>query len=155
MTTRRTASPGAAENTSGVDRSVDGGLRRIFRDNLPSIHWAPLETGAVCPGLPDSNGCCRGREFMVEFKATRGVAVKFRPLQPGWIVDRTQHGGRVFVFVRQRLETGEDLLWGFGGRDVVRLVSTGLRGAEQFALDVWRGGPRRWDWAQIEETLLR
>lgn len=142
------------------DREIDGGLRRIFRANLPMVHWAALETGAVCPGLPDSNGCCRGREFMVEFKATRDHVVRFRPLQPGWITDRVRHGGRVFVFVRQRPDnppsaTGTDLLWGFDGRDVVRLVSSGLRDAEQFALDVWRGGPRKWDWAQIEETLTR
>jgi hypothetical protein len=97
---------------------------------------------------------------MAEFKATRDQNVRFRPLQPGWISDRTRHGGRVFVFVRQRPDSPPspaeaDLLWGFDGRDVVRLVSSGLRGAEQFALGVWRGGPRKWDWAQIEETLTR
>jgi hypothetical protein len=125
---------------------MDGNLRLLFRQNLPEMHWQSVETGAVGPGVPDSNYCYKGAEGWVEFKVTSGWAVTLRPAQIGWLLRRARAGGRVFVAVRQR-----DTLWLAAGGAAVALREAGLRGAP--TLGHWEGGPSQWPWTKIRRLL--
>ena len=133
---------------------IDGGMRQLFFRGLPDFDWVAVETGSTSVGAPDSNFCRAGVEGWLELKKTTGQTVKFRPLQPGWIVRRIAHGGLVRIAVRQEtLDT--DRLWVFDGADVARIVTEGLRGASAYALLQQDGGPKKWDWALAREALLR
>jgi hypothetical protein len=131
----------------------DGNLRRIFRERLPQAHWQSIETGAVGPGVPDSNYCFpEGREGWIEFKQTAGWAVTLRPAQIGWILRRARAGGRVFVAVRQ-VRLAEDTLWLALGSQAATLREEGLRHAP--TLGAWRGGPLLWPWETIQRLLAK
>ena len=39
-----------------------------MRTNLPQIHLQRIETGMTGAGVPDVNGCAKGKEFWVELK---------------------------------------------------------------------------------------
>lgn len=124
---------------------VDGGLRQLFRAKLPG-HWQSIETGLTGRGTPDANYCIDGVEGWVEFKMTKGWAVKMRPEQIGWIFKRTLNGGRVWIAVRRK----DDELWLVPGSMVRTLASEGLKG---LLVDTWSGGPRLWDWSSILDRL--
>jgi hypothetical protein len=136
---------------------ADGDLRSIFKNHLPHMHWTPIETASTGGGVPDTNCCWKKIDFWIEYKFTSGNAVKFRPLQPGWIMRRTRAGGRVFIAVRKttmagpRREAG-DALWLFPGSEVRALVDTGLAGARPCG--VWEGSPASWPWEAVERALL-
>lgn len=141
---------------------LDGGLRQLFRDNLPQVHWQSVETGATGRGVPDSNGCWRGREFWVEFKQTEGFAVTLRPEQVAWLTRRARAGGRVFVAVRRRCTAGPrraraDELWLLAGSSAREAKVLGLRGLPEEAPDAvlgsWGGGPSRWSWDEVLAVL--
>jgi hypothetical protein len=126
---------------------IDGGLRRDIVAHLPAWDWQPVETGGISPGVPDLNGCRAGREVWVECKATTGWVVKFRPLQPAWILRRTAAGGHVFVVVLQRRRTG-DMFYVYQGAAVLALQAHGLR------LESWLyRGPAPPDWLAVDLLL--
>ena len=127
--------------------AIDGGLRGMFRAKLPG-HWQSVESGGTGLGIPDSNYCIKGIEGWVEFKQTKGWAVRMRPEQIGWIFKRTLEGGRVWVAVRRK----EEELWLVPGSSVRVLASEGLQGLDEAY--IWTGGPRLWDWSAILEKLL-
>jgi len=161
----------------------DGGLRVEFRHRMPTWQWTSIESPLTAPGAPDSEYCAPGGgQGWIEFKATHAWAVKFRPLQPGWISRRARLGGSVFVAVRRvrealgvgvrgegRLGPGEGAKAALGpsegrlgpnGVDELWLYAGGdvvaLAGGGLRAvqpLGVWAGGPRKWDWAQVAEIL--
>ena len=131
---------------------ADGNLRKLFRENLPRVHWQSIETGATGEGVPDSNGCVAGNEFWVEHKMTTGWRVEFQTSQPAWIHRRYRAGGRVWIAVRQVLPD-DDLLWMFYGGVVRELMSDGLRISPAHVTGCWRGGPRRWNWGAVERLL--
>lgn len=130
-------------------REKDGGLRRLLRENIPAVHWCTVESGAIAPGTPDVNGCRHGSEFWIECKQTDGWAVTLRPEQVGWLMRRARAGGRVFVLVRR----ASSELWLLPGARADLLKAEGLRGSVA-PLGVWRGGPARWSWAEVEAQLV-
>jgi hypothetical protein len=154
--------------------SVDDGLRALFRKHVPRpVDWQSVETGAVSRGVPDSNFCCPrprrvvagylesdGTEGWIEYKMTKGFSVHLRPEQIGWITCRVRHGGRVFVAVRRRVESGArrqsaDELHLVSGRHVRALAVGGLRSLPPGALaGLWTGGPSRWDWPAVRAALV-
>lgn len=125
-------------------RSADDGLRALFSGNLKRAQWTPIETGATAAGVPDSEFCFPGGiQGWIEHKSTGANAIKFRPMQPGWIDRRVRLGGRVFVAVKRRKE-----LFMFHGRDVKKLATEGIKGANP--LGYW---VMPWNWEEIEEIL--
>lgn len=132
--------------------SVDDGLRRLLRQHVRRVHWTSVETGHVQQGVPDLSGCGDGQEFWVECKSVRrGHAVKFRPGQPGWLLAHERHGGRTFVAVRRRTETGDDLVL-YRGHAARELVDRGLLAPGR--VGEWSGGPAKWDWTAVRVALV-
>ncbi len=130
--------------------AVDGDLRLIFRRKIKG-HWVGLQG---MPALPDSSFCVSGVEGFVEFKQTSAWAVSFRPTQPGWIMQRTTHGGRVWIGVRRwKTVESRDELWLVPGKLVLDLAKYGLKSV-RLQSGVWTGGPSQWDWVQIERLLI-
>lgn len=125
----------------------DGGLRRTFVQHLSQkkFHCLPIETGFVSPGVPDLNYCKRGIEGWIEMKRAVRDRVKIRAAQVAWIEYRIDHGGRVFVAV-----VDGDRLSMFHGLSIRQLVDQKVSAVAHIAQ--WRGN---WDWASIEQILLR
>lgn len=131
---------------------IDGGLRVIFRQYIPTFMWTSIETGGTARGIPDSNFLApNGIEGWVEYKITKAFAVTMRPEQIGWIDRRNRLGGRIWIAVRQIRKDG-DFLHLVPGHQVKELATDGLRfiGDECF---IWEGGPPRWNWRSIQATL--
>lgn len=140
--------------------SIDGGLRKIFREKLPDIDWTSIETGGTGKGIPDSNGCKDGHEFWVEYKLTSAWTVGLEPEQVGWITRRARFGGKVFVAVRRKTTAGPrkgravDELWLYRGADARELKTLGIKDGPP-PLHVSEGGPAKWNWNAIRLELLR
>ena len=133
---------------------MDGDLRKLFRKNLPQVHWVSVESGFTDLGIPDMNGCVGGREFWVEAKLARGNVVRIRPGQIAWLSRRHRVGGRVFVAVRQQKPRhGVDRLWLFRGEHAAVLSDQGMD-ATSYA-GMWDGGPHKWPWEAILTELTR
>jgi len=137
---------------------TDGGLRPIFREHLPGVHWTTIETAFTEPGVPDLNGCYRGVEFWIENKATSGWVVSLRTEQIGWLLRRTRVGGRAYIAIRRHCDAGPrrpaaDELWLYEGSQAALLATGGMKAV--LPLRVWEGGPSRWDWPDIVEMLCR
>jgi len=77
----------------------------LMRKNLPDIHLQRIETGMTGAGVPDVNGCAKGKEFWVELKEIHsGNKLTLRPMQVAWLAKRASHGGQVFVMARKNNE---------------------------------------------------
>jgi hypothetical protein len=125
----------------------DGDLRSIFRQHLPQAQWTAIETGVISGGVPDSEYCFPdGKQGWLEFKNVQGWRAVLRPGQVSWISRRARLGGVVFVAARRG-----DELYLVHGKLVERLHEDGLQGAPWARKFV--GGPARWNWARIEDTL--
>lgn len=141
--------------------TIDGGLRPLFRRNLPDMDWQSIEVGSIGSGVPDSNYCCDGVEGWVEFKKTTGWVVELRKEQAAWIDRRCRHGGRVCIAVRQR-GGSRDNLWLLSGRLALLWRAVGLPRhwplcpsiERDGVLTVQNGGPARWDWTAIRTALV-
>ena len=139
---------------------LDGGLRHLFREQLPVVHWQSIETGGTGRGVPDSNGCYRGHEFWIEFKWTKGHVVSLRPEQIGWLTRRARSGGKVFVAVRRTCATGPrrtaaDELYLLRGSYARELRERGLTDLPTGAVvGSWGGGPGSWAWGDVLEALI-
>lgn len=137
----------------------DGNLRSLFQKHLPDIHWQPIETWSTGQGVPDVNGCCGGREFWIENKATGGWTIHFEPGQVAWAERRVRAGGRTFVAVRRQANAGPrrgqavDELWLFNGESARALALNGLKAGPRPLVQT-SGGPARWDWPKIRQLLL-
>jgi hypothetical protein len=122
---------------------------------MPEGDWVSVETGGTMGGVPDSNYCFPGGfEGWVEGKLTHTWKVNLRPSQIGWLSRRSRRGGRCFVFVR-RVNRGDDELWAIWGSDVEEFSRSGAS-LEKFSpiAGLWKGGPSRWNWAEIKALLL-
>ena len=125
----------------------DGGLRALFRKNIPG-DWQAIETGSTGRGIPDANYCHRGAEGWVEFKACKHWKFGIWPEQIAWLERRYRNGGRVFLAVRR----ADDELW--------LIHPMGARYAslkdvpENLVLGRWFDGPGKWDWKLIENFLF-
>ena len=77
----------------------------LIRENLKQIHLQRIETGMTGAGVPDVNGCAKGKEFWVELKEIHsGNKLTLRPMQISWLAKRASHGGQVFVMARKNDE---------------------------------------------------
>ena len=77
----------------------------LMRKNLPDMHLQRIETGMTGAGVPDVNGCAKGKEFWVELKEIHsGNKLTLRPMQIAWLAKRASHGGQVFVMARKNDE---------------------------------------------------
>ena len=77
----------------------------LLRSNLPEIHLQRIETGMTGAGVPDVNGCAKGKEFWIELKEIHsGNALTLRPMQISWLAKRASFGGQVFVMARKNEE---------------------------------------------------
>jgi hypothetical protein len=131
----------------------DGGLRKIYRQYLPHVHWCSIESPMTQTGIPDTNYCCGGVEGWIENKLVKsGDRVTMQPGQPAWLERRARAGGKVFIGVRWiNCEDTFCLLRPEAGRI---LMDTGLGcvGARYWLGD-WPGGPAKWQWRKIAEIL--
>jgi hypothetical protein len=140
--------------------AIDGGLRPLFRANLPQFDWTSVESGTTGGGIPDSNYCHGGTEGWIEYKQTAGYVITLRPEQVGWIARRVRHGGRVWVAVRQLAPAGprreaRDALWLVPGRLAVEARTGGLRPLDGApGVPTWHHGPRAWDWRAVAAVLV-
>lgn len=140
--------------------SIDGDLRKIFRDKLRAgYQWTSIESGLTIQGIPDAEFCSKGVARWVEFKKTDAWAVGLSKEQAAWHEIRHLRGGVSFVAIRRRHSGGvrkgkpEDQLWLFRGEWARVLRNDGLRSAAQ-PLIICDGGPERWDWDTISQHLL-
>jgi len=77
----------------------------LLRKNLTQIHLQRIETGMTGAGVPDVNGCAKGKEFWIELKEIHsGNQLTLRPMQISWLAKRASHGGQVFVMARKNDE---------------------------------------------------
>lgn len=126
---------------------IDGGLRKLFKDNVLRAQWTPIETGMVAQGVPDSEYCLEGGfQGWIEFKQCGANKIKIRPMQVQWIERRVRMGGRVWIGVRRKEE-----LFLYNGGAVRALFDVGLKGASPRGS--WSGGPARWDWSAVRKIL--
>ncbi len=137
----------------------DGGLRPLFRQYLPDLHWQSIETAVTGAGVPDSNYCRDGCEGWVEFKQTKAWAVQVAPAQVGWIERRIRAGGHVFVAVRRQSHGGPrttpcDELYLYHGRAIRDLRVGGIKAATAALILTNAGGPSNWNWGLVRQSLL-
>ena len=127
--------------------SRDGRLAELFRDHLPEWQWSRIETGPVCPGVPDLEYCAPGGiTGWIECKKTDGWRVYFTELQPSWLSRRARLGGRVTVAVRRK----DKFLYMIQGLEILRLIEEkSLKGFQPLA----GKEVREWDWEAIESNL--
>jgi hypothetical protein len=122
---------------------IDGGLRQLFRQHLPKVHWQAIETGGTGRGIPDLNGCLGGIEAWIELK---GPKTPMRPEQVAWIERRARAGGRVFIALRKPRDT------------LILLPARGARALLEKTLPAtlgrWTGGPSAWDWEDISRLIF-
>lgn len=136
----------------------DDGLRKLFHDNIGRIHFQAMELGVVGVGVPDTNYCADGVDGWIEMKSTDAHAVELEAGQVGWILRRMRNGGRVFVATRRRHDGGPrkglacDELWMHEGWDAAQLKAEGLLSCPPILQ--MEGGPSRWDWDHVRETLV-
>lgn len=137
----------------------DGGLRKLFQEHLPIVHWQSIETGMTGRGIPDTNGCVDGVEFWIEYKQTSGYTVTLRPEQIAWLLRRERAGGHTFVAVRRKCSAGPrraaaDELWLIPGAMAREARDGGLRPLEyDESVLVHHGGPAAWNWKCVMRML--
>jgi hypothetical protein len=130
---------------------TDGNLRSLLHKHLPQFHWQSLESWSTGQGVPDVNYCYHSADGWIELKKTDGWTVNVSPHQVAWIERRLRAGGRVFILVRRK----GDELWllpGSSARDLLTRATT-LRDVDP--LDMWVGGPARWDWSALASLLVK
>ena len=82
--------------------SKEKNLWALLRDNIKKVHWQRIETGMTGAGVPDVNGCAKGKEFWIELKEIHsGNSLTLRPMQVAWLSKRAMYGGQVFVLARK------------------------------------------------------
>ena len=103
---------------------IDGGLYHLFKRRFPDWLWSRLETGDICPGIPDAMYCTPdGVIGFLEFKIAKHWKVTFQPLQPAWISKHARYKARVFVIVKR----ADKSLYVISGHDVLCLAEEGLK----------------------------
>ena len=118
-----------------------------MRKNLPQIHLQRIETGLTGSGVPDVNGCTKGKEFWVELKEIHsGNQLTLRPMQISWIAKRAMHGGQVFVLARKNDEIKLFHVDGLEG--IKELVKGGFKSKALLTLTI------PYDWAALNTALL-
>jgi hypothetical protein len=136
--------------------TIDGGLRKLFRDNLMEAQWTSIETGGTGLGVPDAEYCFYpNRQGWIEFKKTAAIAVKIDPEQVSWLERRVRMGGKCWLIVRKQAPAGlrrarVDAIYIYRGAQARAVL---LNGLQTPPIDVYEGGPAKWNWALIAERL--
>tara|TARA_R110002020_G_scaffold285547_1_gene501066 strand:+ start:296 stop:685 length:390 start_codon:yes stop_codon:yes gene_type:complete len=119
----------------------------LLRKNLPQIHFQRIETGITGSGVPDVNGCAKGKEFWIELKEIHsGNALTLRPMQIAWLAKRALHGGQVFVMARKNNEIKLYHIDGLTG--IKELVKKGYKSDALLVLNI------PYDWDTLATALL-
>jgi hypothetical protein len=130
-------------------KHADAGLRPLFRSKLRDMFWVAVENPISGGGVPDHHWCYQGVSGWNEYKMTKGIAVKFRPEQPGWHMSYSRAGGRSFIIVRQ-MNRGTDTLLIYRGCDAIKLQHEGCILPPLLRCE---DGPSEWPWNKIGATL--
>lgn len=119
----------------------------LMRKNLPDMHLQRIETGMTGAGVPDVNGCAKGKEFWVELKEIHsGNKLTLRPMQIAWLAKRASHGGQVFVMARKNDEIKLYHVDGLTG--IQELVDGGYKSKALLTLTI------PYDWNALNTALL-
>ena len=119
----------------------------LIRENLKQIHLQRIETGMTGAGVPDVNGCAKGKEFWVELKEIHsGNALTLRPMQVAWLGKRAAHGGQVFVLARKNAELKLYHIDSLTG--IKELVKGGFKSKALLTLEI------PYDWEALNTALL-
>lgn len=118
-----------------------------MRKNLPDMHLQRIETGMTGAGVPDVNGCAKGKEFWVELKEIHsGNKLTLRPMQISWLAKRASHGGQVFVMARKDNEIKLYHIDSLTG--IQELVEMGFKSKALLTLNI------PYDWEALNTALL-
>jgi len=75
----------------------------LFRSRTSPFYWDTIEAWNKS-GIADASGVCLDPriEVWVEFKVTYNIKgkLKFKPMQPPWLMQRRRRGSNVYVAVR-------------------------------------------------------
>jgi penicillin-binding protein-related factor A (putative recombinase) len=119
----------------------------LMRKNLPDMHLQRIETGMTGAGVPDVNGCAKGKEFWVELKEIHsGNKLTLRPMQISWLAKRASHGGQVFVMARKDNEIKLYHIDSLTG--IQELVETGFKSKALLTLTI------PYNWGALNTALL-
>jgi|TARA_R110000772_G_scaffold32059_1_gene78742 penicillin-binding protein-related factor A (putative recombinase) len=119
----------------------------LLRTNLPQLHLQRIETGMTGAGVPDVNGCAKGKEFWIELKEIHsGNALTLRPMQISWLAKRASFGGQVFVMARKQDEIKLYHIDSLTG--IQELVKTGYKSKALVTLTI------PYDWDALVSALL-
>ena len=115
-------------------------LWALLRDNIKEVHWQRIETGMTGSGVPDVNGCAKGKEFWIELKEVHsGNSLTLRPMQVAWLSKRAMNGGQVFVLARKNNQM--KLFHVDGLERAQEIVKGGFKSDALLTLDI----PYNWD----------
>ena len=122
-------------------------LWALLRDNIKEVHWQRIETGMTGSGVPDVNGCAKGKEFWIELKEVHsGNSLTLRPMQVAWLSKRAMNGGQVFVLARKN---NQMKLYHIAGIERAQeLVKNGYKSDNLLTLDI------PYEWGALYTALL-
>ena len=122
-------------------------LWALLRDNIKEVHWQRIETGMTGSGVPDVNGCAKGKEFWIELKEVHsGNSLTLRPMQVAWLSKRAMNGGQVFVLARKN---NQMKLYHIDGIERAQeLVKNGYKSDNLLTLDI------PYEWEALYTALL-
>ena len=127
--------------------SKEKNLWALLRDNIKEVHWQRIETGMTGSGVPDVNGCAKGKEFWIELKEVHsGNSLTLRPMQVAWLSKRAKNGGQVFVLARKN---NQMKLYHIDGIERAQeLVKNGYKSDNLLTLDI------PYEWEALYTALL-
>ena len=78
-------------------------LRQRIKKHITKPHLIRVESNTI-NGIPDINGCWKGKEFWMELKSDKVGYPKLSKWQISWINKRIKHGGIVIICNETLLE---------------------------------------------------
>ena len=116
-----------------------------LRTSLPDVHWTRIESWAS-QGVPDCNGCYRGKEFWVELKVSRSNRISLSPGQISWHLARNRVNGVTFILIS---DPDRRLLELYEGSKVRELRDIGRRVTPLLKLS------SPYDWSKLLASLIK
>ena len=91
--------------------SKERNLWALLRDNIKEVHWQRIETGMTGSGVPDVNGCAKGKEFWVELKEVHsGNSLTLRPMQVGQVFVLARKNNQMKLYHIDGIERAQELV---------------------------------------------
>lgn len=122
-------------------RNEDGGLYKLFKENIKGVLLSKIETGVTAPGFPDAVMVAPGG--VVAFLEFKNYTGKLRPMQIAWLKKCALLGGRAFVVVRKK----DDLY-------VYKSGTASQKWNAEEGGGHWSGGPKGWDWGEVFHFIV-